>query len=267
MARRWPPGAGKLWSLHEIIEYAVSEARAYVESGFDAVIIENFGDAPYPKRPGPLQVAAMARIVSEVARELGGSRVGVNMLRNGSAEAIAVAFAAGAGFVRVNSLCEARLTPEGLIEPEARRAAWALRMLSALDSGGPLILADVDVKHSYPVAEYTLRDAAKNCIERSGVPIAGIIVTGRATGEEATPGDVEEAASVARPHGVAVIVGSGVSTANLPRYWHAADGFIVGSSVKVGGVPWNPVDREKASALSALASQYRRFSEECEEEG
>ncbi len=266
-ARRWPPSAGKFWSLHEIIEYALAEARAYIESGFDAVIIENYGDTPYPKRPGPLQVAAMTRVVSEVVKAIGGSRVGVNMLRNGAAEAVAVAAAAGASFVRVNSLCETRLTPEGVIEPEASRVAWALRSLGALDEGGPAILADVDVKHSSPLARYSLRDAVRDCIERSGTPIAGIIVTGRATGEEATPVDVEEAASVAKPHGVAVIVGSGVSTANLSRYWHAADAFIVGSSVKVGGAAWNPVDRSKARALAALAAQYRRFSEECAGEG
>ncbi|MCE4611621.1 MAG: BtpA/SgcQ family protein [Desulfurococcales archaeon] len=262
--RRWPPGAGRRWSIEDIVEYAVSEARSYVESGFDAVIVENYGDTPYPKRPTPLQVAAMARVVSEVVRAIGGGRVGVNMLRNGAAEAIAVAVASGAGFVRVNSLCETRLTPEGLIEPEAQRVAWALRAVDALDDAPIQVLADVDVKHSYPLAKYSVKEAVKDCIERSGVPLAAVIVTGSATGEEATPVDVEEAASAARPYGVAVVVGSGVSTANLPRYWHSADGFIVGSSVKVGGVPWNPVDREKASALAALASQYRRFSEECE---
>jgi len=266
MARRWPPGSGKLWSLDDIIEYAVSEAKAYIDSGFDAVIIENYGDTPYPKRPGPLQVAAMTRVVGEVVRSLGGERVGVNMLRNGAAEAIAVASATGASFARVNSLCEARLTPEGLIEPESRRAAMALRLLGSLDEGAPAILADVDVKHSRPLASYSLRDAVKDCIERSGIPISAIVVTGRSTGSEASPGDLEDAASAARPYGIAVVVGSGITSANLPRFWHLADAFIVGSSVKVGGAPWNPVDRSKASAIASLASQYRRYGEECSQQ-
>jgi len=49
-----------------------------------------------------------------------------------------------------------------------------------------------------------------------------------------------------------VLVGSGVTPANLDHYAHA-HGFIVGSSLKEGGVWSNPLD---PSALRAMAAAF-----------
>jgi predicted TIM-barrel enzyme len=73
-----------------------------------------------------------------------------------------------------------------------------------------------------------------------------VIVTGPASGEEASPDDVREAArAVCLP----VLVGSGVSVHNLPRFADA-HGFIVGSSLKQGGIWSNPLDRAAVEALA-----------------
>ncbi len=172
--------------LEELVEYALREARSYAESGFDAVIVENYGDNPYPPRPGPLQVAAMTRVAAELAKEYRGEMlIGVNMLRNGGLEALAVAYASNADFIRVNSLCETRITPEGVIEPESRRLSTAFKLLKMYGSERRIkVLADIDVKHSYPLARYTIRDLAKECLERSGIPVEALIITGRLTGDE-----------------------------------------------------------------------------------
>ena len=45
------------------------------------------------------------------------------------------------------------------------------------------------------------------------------------------------------PEGTPVLVGSGVTEENIGAYMEWADGVIVGTSVKVGGVVSNPVDR------------------------
>jgi len=79
--------------------------------------------------------------------------------------------------------------------------------------------------------------------------VDGVIVTGTATGEPAVPADVESvAAAVHTP----VLVGSGLAPANFARY-AAADGFIVGSSVKQGGLWSNPLDR---AAIDAVAKAF-----------
>ena len=51
------------------------------------------------------------------------------------------------------------------------------------------------------------------------------------------------------PEGTPVLVGSGVTEGNIGAYMEWADGVIVGTSVKVGGVVSNPVDCERVARL------------------
>src|SRR4051812_3812960 len=70
---------------------AVKEAKALAELGFEALIIENFGDVPfYRDRVPPETVASMA-IIAAAVRECVNIPVGINILRNDAASAIAVA--------------------------------------------------------------------------------------------------------------------------------------------------------------------------------
>jgi hypothetical protein len=48
-----------------------------------------------------------------------------------------------------------------------------------------------------------------------------------------------------------VLVGSGVGTGNLADYRHWADGFIVGSSLKVDGRVTGPIDPRRVRELMA----------------
>ena len=54
---------------------------------------------------------------------------------------------------------------------------------------------------------------------------------------------------------VPVLVGSGITPANLAQF-SRAHGFIVGSSVKAGGLWCNPMDRD---AVLALAGAFARL--------
>jgi len=54
--------------------------------------------------------------------------------------------------------------------------------------------------------------------------------------------------SVGRAVTVPTIVGSGITSENLPRYADA-DAFIVGSSIKEDGIWSNPIDPDRALAL------------------
>ena len=51
-------------SLDEVLERAVADARTLTEAGFDAIMIENFGDAPFfPGTVPAATIAAMTRAV------------------------------------------------------------------------------------------------------------------------------------------------------------------------------------------------------------
>jgi hypothetical protein len=78
-------------AVDAIAEATRGDALALERAGFDAVVVENFGDAPFfPTRVEPITVAAMTRCVL-AAREAKGLVVGVNVLRNDAASAMAIA--------------------------------------------------------------------------------------------------------------------------------------------------------------------------------
>lgn len=257
---RFPDVGGNTWDFGDVVGYAVSQARSYESAGFDGVIVENYGDKPYSLRAGVGQVASMAYIVGSVVKSVS-IPVGVNMLRNSGYEAFYVAYVTGARFIRVNDLCELRVSQEGILRPEARRLSRALSELEAYEdlySGRLLVMADVNVKHSSPITPtLSLQDLVRDCIERCGIPLYSIIVTGARTGEEPGYDKVEEVLPVVKDLGVQLYIGSGVSHANITKYWNIADGFIVGTSVKIGGRAENPVSEEKATTLAKLVKHNR----------
>src|SRR5690349_24847003 len=87
-------------SVSELVGSAQGEARIYAGSGVDGVIIENMHDVPYLRgEVGPEIVAAMTAIAIEIRRacEL---PLGIQILAGANLEAMAVAHAAGLGFIR-----------------------------------------------------------------------------------------------------------------------------------------------------------------------
>ncbi len=229
-------------SVEALIEQTLTEARIYQDAGFTALAIENMHDRPYLKGGvGPEITAAMTAFAREVKRETG-LVLGIQVLAAANREALAIAHASGADFVRVEGFVYAHVADEGVIESCAgellryRRAIGADRVLVLADikkkHGAHAITADVSISETAKTAEFFLAD--------------GVIVTGATTGEPASPDEVRD---VSRAVGVPVLVGSGITPANLVRF-STAHGFIVGSSVKQGGLWCNPLDRDNVRALA-----------------
>ena len=131
------------------IDAALADAEALVDGGVDGLIVENYGDAPfYPTAVPPETVANVAAVVLAI-RQRFACPIGVNVLRNDGLAALAIAQATNANFIRVNVLASARVTDQGLIQGIAHEL---LRKRQALNSGQIQIFADVDVKHSAPLA-------------------------------------------------------------------------------------------------------------------
>jgi hypothetical protein len=236
-------------SIDRLIEQTVAEARIYRDAGFTALALENMHDRPYLKGAvGPEITAAMTVLAREVKRETG-LVIGIQVLAAANREALAVALASGADFVRVEGFVFAHVADEGVIESCAgellryRRTIGAERVLVFADikkkHGAHAITSDVSLAATARAAELFLAD--------------GVIVTGAASGEEASPDDVRD---TARAVGLPVLVGSGVSTRNLARFADA-HGFIVGSSLKQEGVWSNALDR---AAVESLARAFAKLT-------
>jgi membrane complex biogenesis BtpA family protein len=124
---------------------ALGDARAYADADFHGLVVENHGDIPFskPEDIGPETGAHMA-IATDRLRTATGLPVGINVLANAALQALAIASAASAHFVRVNQWANAYVANEGLIEGAA---AKAMRYRSALQARGVSIFADAHVKH------------------------------------------------------------------------------------------------------------------------
>jgi len=241
------PGApGCDQSMESIEAVALQEARILQEAGFDAIVVENFGDVPFHGEcVEPVTIAAMTRVVCRLRRELPDLQMGVNVLRNDARAALSIAAAAQATFVRINVHVGAAATDQGILQG---RAAATLRLRRSLGTD-VAIWADVHVKHGQSLAHETVADEARDAVER-GLADA-LIVTGQGTGWRT---DIDELRSVkALELGVPLYVGSGVTEQSLDLYLRESDGVIVGSALKEGGRARGALDAEKARRFMAAA--------------
>lgn len=244
------PGSPDYEGVFEpILATACAEAQLLAEAGFDALMVENFGDAPfYPDRVPAITVAAMTRALTEL-REATALPLGVNVLRNDGAAAIAVAAATGADFVRVNVLIGATATDQGILEGRAHEIARLRTQLAP----GVAILADARVKHGRPIAPIPLAEEVADLVERGGAD--AVLLTGARTGEPPEPAEFEEARRGAGD--APLLVASGVSAANVSALAKVADGAIVGTSLKRGGRTTAPLDRGRIRRLVAAVQGAR----------
>lgn len=228
-------------SVGEIAELAAGDARALLDGGASALLVENYGDTPFvPGRVDAVTVAAMSVIVARVVAT-GGAPVGVQVLRNDALSALAVAAATGARFIRVNVFAGLAVAGEGLLRGASHAVLRRRRALGAAVE----VWADFRAKHAAPLGE---RDAKVELAELSGRAGAhAIVVSGAATGSAPDP---EYLASVRRAApGARLILGSGLSEENAAALAPFVDGAIVGTSVKQGGVTSNPVDAARVRRL------------------
>ncbi|MHC3437411.1 BtpA/SgcQ family protein [Natrialbaceae archaeon A-gly3] len=231
-----------------IRERAIADANALEAGGVDGLILENFGDSPfYPEDVPKHVVADLTAIATEVVDDVS-VPVGINVLRNDAAAALSVAAAAGAEFVRVNVHAGTAATDQGVLEG---RAHETLRLRERLEAD-VAILADVHVKHATPIGEGGLERATRETVERGRAD--GVIVSGPGTGEETGLEDLRAVAQTVEDleRSVPVFVGSGVTPETVSEVFEAgADGVIVGTALKEGGVTTNPVSETRVRELTA----------------
>jgi membrane complex biogenesis BtpA family protein len=220
------------------------DVDALVSAGFDAVVVENFGDAPFePGAVGPVTVASMTACVGAAVESAGKMAVGVNILRNDVRSALGVAAATGARFVRVNVHVGAVIADQGLIQG---RAHETMRDRAAWGCSGVAVWSDVDVKHAAPLAPRPVGEVTKDAVLR-GLADA-VLVTGQATGAAV---DAAALKAVRAATDVPVLVASGAIPEDLPRLAElGADGVIVGSWLRRDGRAGGPIDRRRATSFA-----------------
>jgi membrane complex biogenesis BtpA family protein len=231
-------------TLSQIEKQALTDAQILRNAGVHALMLENMHDTPYLRGSvGPEIVAAMT-ILARAVKDASKLPCGIQILAGANREAVAVAYAAGLDFVRVEGFAFAHVADEGIIESCAADLLRYRRMIGAervqvwadvkKKHSSHAITADIDVGETAQAVEFMRADA--------------VIVTGGLTGAPPKAADIS---AVKKRTRLPVYVGSGVTEKNLKQFLPLADGFIVGSHLKEDGHWSRPVDAKRTNQFMA----------------
>lgn len=228
-----PGTAGFSGNYQEILDHAVEDAVTLEKAGVDAVIVENMGDTPFSALLDKAQVVALTAAATKV-REAVKIPVGIDAAFNDCEASLAIAGIVGADFIRVPVFVDTVLFSDGIIYPCARKC---MNYRKTMGLEHVKILADVQVKHATMLSsQITVEMSAKDAVSNGA---DAIIVTGAVIGAE-TPIDMLQ--RVQKVVNVPLLAGSGVNHKNIHEQLNIADGCIIGSSLKKGGIISNPID-------------------------
>ena len=233
-------------SMDRVVAAAVADARALVDGGMDALLLENYGDAPFtPGRVEAATVAGLTLVAREVRAALPHTPLGVNVLKSDARAALAIACAVGARFIRVNVHAGAVIADQGLVQSDAYATLRDRRLLGV----DVAIFADVGGKHARPLVPVDLEQHARDLTHRGLAD--GLVVSGQATGAATPVGDLKRVRSAVPD--VPLLVGSGVTPETAAELLSVADALIVGTALKRDGDVAAPVDPERVRRLVAAA--------------
>lgn len=236
------PGAG----LDGIVASVRRDLEVLQHAGVDGVMFCNEADLPYQLRVGPEITAAMASVIGQVLADVT-VPFGVNLLWDPFAS-LAVARATGARFVRevMTGVYESDL---GMIEPRIGELAG---YRTAIGADEIMLFDNIQPEFASAVGNRTVADRARGA---AFLEMDAILISGPAAGVPFEMSDLRSAKEAA-PN-TPVIANTGVRADHISEIFRVADGAIVGTSLKVDGVTWNPVDPVRANRLMEAARTAR----------
>jgi membrane complex biogenesis BtpA family protein len=231
--------------INGIRKAAMRDAEILSKAGYDGFVFSNEGDRPYLGDVGKYTVAVMARLINEIAPKFG-LPFGVSVLADPEG-ALSVAGAVQADFVRT-FLSWVFVADWGIADPDAGKLQ---RLRSSIDCRSE-VLANIS-GHTEPLGGRRIKDIARGAV-MFGLADA-VCLAGTTAGSEIPEADLVEAREGS--NGAPVFVGTGVDVSNLDRMMRLGDGVIVGSSLKVDGIVFNPICPERANTFIRKVREIR----------
>jgi len=233
--------------IEGLVEGAARDLAALQKAGVDAVMFGNENDRPYEFAVDTASTATMAYVIGRLRSEIT-VPFGVNVLWD-PLSSMALAAATGAAFVR-EIFTGTYASDMGPWTPDAGKA---MRYRDRLGREDLALLYNVSAEFAYSLDRRSLADRARSAVF-SSIPDA-ILVSGAITGEAAEMSDLQAVKSMLPD--TPVLANTGVRHETVADVLEVADGCIVGSSLKVDGNTWNPVDPDRAAEFMRIARAAR----------
>lgn len=232
--------------IRKIRDTAMRDAEALVSAGFDGLSFSNEGDRPYLSNVDKTTVAVMSSVISDVTGTFK-TPFGLSVLADPEA-AIAIGIATGADYVRI-FLSWVFVGDWGIVDP----GAGALQRFRK-HSGGMKTRVFANISgHTEPLGGRGLKDLAAGAVKFALAD--AVCLAGTTAGAPVCDKDLMLAREGSC--GVPVIAGTGVGVNNVETMFALSDAAIVGTSVKIDGDTFNPVDPAKAAAFMDKARSVR----------
>ncbi|HEX2979168.1 MAG TPA: BtpA/SgcQ family protein [Anaerolineaceae bacterium] len=230
------------------IEKMSKDIKCLLDAGVDAVMFCNEDDRPYSFQSDFASVAAMTRIVTELKPK--DRPFGVDYLWDAKAP-LAVAKATGAAFIRevVTGVYESDM---GLWAPDP---ASIYKFRSQIDAQSVKVFANITPEFASPLGTRSIAQRAKSAVVSTLVDV--LLIAGPMAGSEPDLSCVQEAKEAVGGD-VPVFLNTGARLENIEKFLSVADGAIVGSTFKVDGKTWNPVDPARVNAFMDKVRAFRK---------
>ena len=213
------PFATSATSPAQLEDYVLANAQVFAQAGIPAMMLQDqtreTGDAR------PATVAVMSALGRLVRREFPAMKLGIIVQAHDAVAPLAIAHAADACFVRLKIFVAAAMTMEG---PRIGLGVPARSYRHALGRDDIAILADVFDRTSLPMVDVS-SERASRWAESLGAD--GIVLTGESFEDSLARIGKARSAGLAVP----LIIGGGVTTANVAQALRVADGVIVSTSL------------------------------------
>ena len=200
-------------------DYAVGNARVFAEAGVPFLKLQDqTRTAGGATAETVARLAALARLIRG---EVPGIGLGIIVEAHDPVAPIVVAHAAGADFVRLKVFVGGAMGAQG-----ARHGlgAEAVAARAALGAQGIAIIADVHDRTVRPLSDESQPEAARWA---AGTGADGLIVTGSSFDDTLARIAAVREAGVSRP----ILIGGGVTEANVFEAMRAGDGVIVSTAL------------------------------------
>jgi hypothetical protein len=229
------PGYDADGGVAKLIDSVLSDILKLQAGGVDAIMFGNEFDRPYQLKAPPEGVAAMAAVIQAVKPEIT-TPFGVNYLWDPLAS-VAIAVAVGAQFVR-EIFTGVFASDMGLWAPDC---AGAVRLRAQLRRPDLKLMFNVNAEFAYSLDQRPIELRARSAVFSSVAD--AVLVSGPLTGESVDQSALRKVRD-AVPE-TPLFANTGVTLDNVGAILAVADGVVIGTHLKVGGVTWNPVDGER----------------------
>jgi membrane complex biogenesis BtpA family protein len=230
-----------------ILDSVAVDVKKLLDGGVDGLLFCNEGDRPYALKADFEAVAVMTRVITEIAPK--DRPFGVDFLWDPKAP-VAIALATGASFVR-EVFTGVYDSDMGLWNTDA---ASLLRYRRHIGASRVKVFYNITPEFASPLGSRPTSVVANSAVVSSLAD--AILVSGPMAGAEPDLSLLQEAKAGVGDQ-APVLLNTGARVENIRQFLSVADGVIVGSSLKVDGYTWNPVDDERVRAFMATVREVR----------